>query len=164
MLDRLTRADHSHVFSLPRPALREFALQVCEFDLVDDGAWRARRMIECIRDIRAQFESGVVPAENVFFEIYSALTEGLDNVISPLPLDEMYTLFAVAADGADMAPEVLIERMRVLTEWLDDVRSTAAASDTSCELLAMEMLRKGGPFPSPAVISESSASGESSQT
>ena len=36
-LDRLTEADQSYVFALPRPVLGEFAVEVCQFDLAEDA-------------------------------------------------------------------------------------------------------------------------------
>ena len=37
VLDRLTEADQSYVFALPRPVLGEFAVEVCQFDLAEDA-------------------------------------------------------------------------------------------------------------------------------
>ena len=37
---------------------------------------------------------------------------------------------------------VLVERLHVLTEWLDNARVIASASEAICEVVAMEMMRK----------------------
>jgi hypothetical protein len=89
ILDRLTYREHSQVFALPPPILPEFAAQVCAFDMIGDGAWRARRTIESIREIKAQFDSSQIPARDVFLAIYSALTEDPDNLMLPLSPSDM---------------------------------------------------------------------------
>jgi hypothetical protein len=62
VLDRLTQAQQAHVSCLPRPRLREFAMQFRGLDLVEGGAWIARRMAEGIRGIPGQFAAGALPA------------------------------------------------------------------------------------------------------
>jgi hypothetical protein len=62
VLDRLTQAGRGHVSCLPRPGLREFAMQFCAFDLVGEGVWIARRVAECVRGIRGRFPTGALPA------------------------------------------------------------------------------------------------------
>ena len=146
VLDQLTEADQSYVFALPRPVLREFAFQVCQFDLAEDGSWRARRMIECIREIWAKYQSGEVVAENVFYEIFVELTEGLESVLAPVTLNDMTMFFAVPPGGGSFTAEAMVERFNTLAAWLEAIKTQAAESETSCELVALQLLRRGSPF------------------
>jgi hypothetical protein len=45
------------------------ATTIVAFDLVADGAWRVRRAIESIREVRRGFESSPIPADDAFFAI-----------------------------------------------------------------------------------------------
>jgi hypothetical protein len=55
--------EHSHIFALPNPILREFAVEDCAFTLVEDGAWRARRALQTIREIKERFRGFLIPAD-----------------------------------------------------------------------------------------------------
>ena len=59
------------------------------------GSWRARRMIEYIREMWGKLRSGAVPPENVLHHIYVELTEGLDSVLAPITLNDMTMFFSV---------------------------------------------------------------------
>jgi hypothetical protein len=100
-------------------------------------------MVVCIHDIRVQLSAGALLAEDVLFEIYSAIMKGLENILAHPTLEEMTALFTVSASGEGLPADVLAERFRVLGEWLATVDATASETETSRELVALELRPKG---------------------
>jgi hypothetical protein len=100
-------------------------------------------------------------AENVLLAIYPAITEGLENVVVHPALDEMIALFTVSAGGDAFAAKACLQTCgpadlrtcwpsasassgRELGEWLATVNAAASETETSCELVAPGLLRRGG--------------------
>ena len=155
-----TEADQSYVFELPWPVFREFAFRVYQFELAGDGSWRARRMIECIREIWVKHQAGDMTAEHVFYRIFVELTEGLDCVLTSVTLICM-SVFAAVPPGDDaFAAEAMVDRFNTIAEWLDAIKTQAAESETSCKLVAVELLGRGSPFTPLQMSEESDEDGE----
>jgi hypothetical protein len=62
-----------------------------------------------------------MPAHDVLFAIYSALTEDLDSVMLPLGPSDMTLLFTSVPGEADSGPEVVRARLRMFDTWLETV-------------------------------------------
>jgi hypothetical protein len=118
-------------------------------------------MVGCIRDLRVQFAAGALPAENVLLEVYSAITEGIENVVVHPALDEMIAPFTVSASGEAFAAKACLRTCgpagrapprpqggSLGSGWpVATVNAVAREAETSCELMALELAAEGRPVP-----------------
>jgi hypothetical protein len=80
----------------------------------------------------------------VFFAIYSALTEDLDNVMLPLGPSDMTLLFTSVPGEAGSNVEDVRARIQIFDTWLQNVQNAAQEASESFELVALENLRRLG--------------------